>query len=594
MLVLSYLSEQFLARLQEAVQAIDADHVQASSWEDVQDLIRRRPVSVLVVDPYADRANRTEEIALLMQRFPSTPVIVYTEFSPPSLRVLTLLAQYGLQEALLFQVDDDPKLLSRLLVRLGVLPLVLRLLDATQRERRQLTPEIGNAVEDLFKRPHAYTSGRDLVSSSQTPLTSLYRALMEAGFSPPKRLFVAARALHATVYVRDSGTTMQEVAQKIGYQHTRVLTQHTLAVFDRRPSELRTISDDDALPHLLRWTKLEKPAPDPWEAWATLIGYGDYLERVSQWNTALYAYCCMLTALDAFADCINPLLAGFVCTRCGVVLRALGDFTEAHRAYGWAQYLAEKGDVMPVLLRSRIGIANTWAVQGNLGDAEALLNQVVDQASMLGLVLEEYLALHSRAGSRTAQRRHAEALVDFFKAYQLAENPLDRERLLGDLAGCAGDAGYRTLACKAFHVLLRTTQVPVIQSGSLGTLLEFAVYDGDAEEFESLRNQIDAHAKAYTPPVDHVMHNELYMAYGTERFGTREAAIQAYRDLIVRASSIGSHQIAYQAEERLNALLSGAEPFPTPPAYEPPAALRDFVDTLAAEEALALPATPRR
>jgi AraC-like DNA-binding protein len=60
-------------------------------------------------------------------------------------------------------------------------------------------------------------------------------------------------------YLRDSQCTVEQVAERAGYQHPRILTQHTLAVFGARPSQLRTLSDDDTLAALLTWTRLKLP-----------------------------------------------------------------------------------------------------------------------------------------------------------------------------------------------------------------------------------------------------------------------------------------------------------------------------------------------
>jgi len=618
--VVSYLSQHFLPRLTDAVRKIGADHVHASSWEEVQELIRRKPVNVLVLDPYADRASRADDIVMLLQQFPSTPIIVYTEFTPPALRALTFLAQYGLQETLLFQIDDDCVRLGRLLTRLATLPLVLRLLHELRHESSQLLPPLADAVDDLFKRPHAYTSGRDLVLVSHTPLTSLYRALMDAGFAPPKQLFMAARVLHATVYIRDPGSTVQQVAEKIGYQHPRVLTQHTIAVFGRRPSALRNTSDDEVLPLLLHWTRLKGETQDsatlpvfgaksllqdttanrqlpsanaayqdvipssfdPVLAWAALVGYGRCLEQESRWPLAAYTYYFLIAVLGVSADCADPALAAIILTRLGVVLRYLGAFEESQHVYRYAQAMAEQAGALELVLRSRVGIANTLMAQGNLGEADASLGHVIADASKAGIVVAEALARHCRGSVRLHRRHHIDAMFDFFKAYQLTTEPSDRELVLGDLAACAGDAGYRALARDIYRTLLRRTRQPIMQSAALGTLLEFAIYEGDEDEFKRLQAQIAILAQKYPPPVAHTTRIALYGAYGIERFGdNREAAIAAYSTVMAEARRLGSHQVAFLAEERLNALLAGAVSPLSPPIHEPPDSLRDLVDAIA-------------
>jgi hypothetical protein len=49
---------------------------------------------------------------------------------------------------------------------------------------------------------------------------------------------------------------VQDVAEKMGYRHPRVLTQHTLAVFGQRPSRLRrTVDEEMIVSKLLNWVR---------------------------------------------------------------------------------------------------------------------------------------------------------------------------------------------------------------------------------------------------------------------------------------------------------------------------------------------------
>jgi len=258
MLVVSYLSVPLLPRLTDAIRDIGAGHIQTSSWEEVDTALRHSPRSVLVLDPLADGTNRAEDIAALLQEFPTAPVIVYTDFTPAALQAMKILAPYGVYETILFQIEDSRPRFSRLLFRAAAHSLVVRILDELRPECRRLSPSLADAVDDLFRRPHAYTSGRDLILTSRTPSTSLQRSLAAAGLAPPKHLFTAARVLHAVGYLRDPQYTVEQVAEQAGYQNPRVMTQHTLAVFGARPSQLRTLSEDETLAAILVWTRLKQ------------------------------------------------------------------------------------------------------------------------------------------------------------------------------------------------------------------------------------------------------------------------------------------------------------------------------------------------
>ena len=77
----------------------------------------------------------------------------------------------------------------------------------------------------------------------------------------------------------------------------------------------------------------------------------------------------------------------------------------------------------------------------------------------------------------------------------------------------------------------------------------------DEDEAECERMLTHMGIRAATPfPVDHAAHIQLYTAYSIERFETREAAIEAYRTVMTQAHDVGIHQVAFKAEQSLNAL----------------------------------------
>jgi AraC-like DNA-binding protein len=358
----------------------------------------------MVVDPYAEQTNRAEEMASWLRRFPSMPVIAYTQFIPAALKALTLLAQYGLRETILFQVDDSRSRISRLIVQASTHSLVTRMLHELREGRSRLPTLLADTVDDLFRRPHAYTSARDLVRASQVPLTSLYRAITEAGLGSPKQLFIAARVLHAVWYLRDPGYTVEQVAEKTGYLHPRVLTQHTLAIFKARPSTLREISEDELLSGLARWTICEekvlqarnaaaaaqgeakRPGRMVWRGpsfdridianevasesdfeivWGSLLGYGAYLESSGQLQFAACVYQLMINAMDLSGGCNDPLVMAGTLAQYGAVLRLLQNFDASSNAYQRALDLAEQEESIQLALQVRAGMAETLQAKQN-------------------------------------------------------------------------------------------------------------------------------------------------------------------------------------------------------------------------------------
>ena len=227
-------------------------------------LLRDRPVTMAIVDPTPESPSgidAVKEIAGLLHRFPSTAIIAYTHLTSDGVRSLSYLGRHGLREVILYQYDDSPARLGRLLVRASSHGIVSRVRKGLQGNLSTLPVDIAQAVDDLFERPHAYASGHDIVLASRTPKASLHRSIQSAGLAPPRQLFVAARVAHAAGYLRDPGTRIQDVAGKLGYRHPHVLTRHTMLALGVRPGVLRStdgeegMSEDQIVARLLTWSQ---------------------------------------------------------------------------------------------------------------------------------------------------------------------------------------------------------------------------------------------------------------------------------------------------------------------------------------------------
>jgi AraC-like DNA-binding protein len=121
---------------------------------------------------------------------------------------------------------------------------------------------LARAVNDLFERPHRYTSVLELATTAGLPPVSVYRYLDSVKLGSAKKLLVAARLSRGLTYLRDPGYSVREVATKLGYRHARIFTAHVLEVFEMTPSRLRSrLSEDDALAQLIRWMDIPESNP---------------------------------------------------------------------------------------------------------------------------------------------------------------------------------------------------------------------------------------------------------------------------------------------------------------------------------------------
>ena len=81
----------------------------AESWPEAVDLIRAKPVQMAVVDPLLGGGEpRPHGIERLRQFFPSLPLLVYTELTPPNAGVLLQLGRTGIRKVVVHRFEDAP------------------------------------------------------------------------------------------------------------------------------------------------------------------------------------------------------------------------------------------------------------------------------------------------------------------------------------------------------------------------------------------------------------------------------------------------------------------------------------------------------
>ncbi len=252
--VAAFLPPRLLAHVRH-VFAEDADLFVASSWDQLESFIRRKPLNAVLIDPSADGTLNVEAVSRLLKRYPSLPLIAYVTLHAPSFKACSQLSKVGLEDVVLHRFDDAPDLFRDRIELVRGNPLIQRLMEELDEGMRQLPRLLFAAVENMFEQPHRCSSGLDLRREG-VALSSLYRTLDAAGLGSPKRLFVAAKVLKGFGYLRDPGYSVVDVATKLGYKAARIFSYHWVAVFGEKPLRLRNrLSDDEAIAHVVRWIR---------------------------------------------------------------------------------------------------------------------------------------------------------------------------------------------------------------------------------------------------------------------------------------------------------------------------------------------------
>lgn len=211
----------------------------ADGWDALELAVRKEQADVVVLDPTLPGTVRVSETVLLQERYPSLRVVVYTSLTPSAMRMVVELAKHGLQHVVLHRFDDDPRRFTELLTQLPGHALGELLLEKVEEAVRALPPRVGGAVARMMRAPRHYSTVDDLAAGAGMTRRQLYRVLEGAGFTSPRLLVQAARAVRAFAFLRDPGRLLEDVSEKLGYSEPRVLNRVMLDLVGTRPLEAR-------------------------------------------------------------------------------------------------------------------------------------------------------------------------------------------------------------------------------------------------------------------------------------------------------------------------------------------------------------------
>ena len=253
MSVAAFLPPRLLTHVKH-VFADEPDLLVASSWQELESFIRRKPVSAVILDPSADGIMNVSAVAGLLKRYPSLPLIAYVTLNAPAFNAVAQLGRKGLEDVVLHHFDDAPARFRERVEQVQGNALTYTVLEALADRLRQLPRQLSVTIENLFDQPHRYSSALDLAMEAGIAIVSVYRNLDAVKLGSPKRLLVAAKVLRGFGYLRDPGYSVLDVSSKLGYKTTRIFSQHWVSVFGVTPARVRTrLAEEGAVEAVLRW-----------------------------------------------------------------------------------------------------------------------------------------------------------------------------------------------------------------------------------------------------------------------------------------------------------------------------------------------------
>ena len=247
-------------RLLDHVQHVFTDEPEiliATSWEELDAFIRRKPVAVAIIDPLVDGTVNVDAVAGLLKRYPSLPLVAYVSLTAPAFAAVAQLGRAGLQDVVLHHFDDAPDRFRRRIEQIKGNPLAHKVTQAIAHSLADVPREVAATIERMFDQPHRYMSALDLAIEAGIPIVRMYRNLTLAGLGSPKRLLIAAKALRGFGYLRDPGYSVLDVSFKLGYRSSRIFSEHTVSVYGLTPARMRArLTDERAVESVLTWLRV--------------------------------------------------------------------------------------------------------------------------------------------------------------------------------------------------------------------------------------------------------------------------------------------------------------------------------------------------
>lgn len=226
----------------------------ADSWDSLETLIKREPLSVVVFSPAADGTMDVTRACKLIRRFSSIPFVAYVPLDASFARGIAHMSNDGMQDLVVVRANDSPVRFREILLRVSAMPELSMLVDSLEKWLSQLPSSLSQVLVDALRQPHKYPCAETIAAAAGMTVSGLYRTFRSARLSPPKNFVVGAHVFRGYIYLKDIGFSVRDIAAKLGYTHPRIFAHQIECVFGARPSKIRrTLQMEDAVQRLVQW-----------------------------------------------------------------------------------------------------------------------------------------------------------------------------------------------------------------------------------------------------------------------------------------------------------------------------------------------------
>jgi AraC-like DNA-binding protein len=207
----------------------------ADSWRELNDLLRRRPVTAAIADIYAEpRKDGVLRIFRIVEGFPFTPIIAWGELDG---RDLYRLGKAGAADVILSRDADNTVQVAEVL-RGALIHGIPHLVETGLKD--QLSPEARALVRYAAERIPSRIQVPDLAAEHDASVSTLERRCERWGIPTPGRLLLWLRVLYGLRWLAEPGRSLESIADQLGYSSGAAFRRAIQATLGLRGAPLRT------------------------------------------------------------------------------------------------------------------------------------------------------------------------------------------------------------------------------------------------------------------------------------------------------------------------------------------------------------------
>jgi AraC-like DNA-binding protein len=269
-LLLASLPAQALLRLRRALAWEAAAHarhqlVVARDWGEMREIAHASSPQLAIFDPYALGEFDWAALAEFRAHFPYTVVLPYGDFSGPRTHDVLRLPALGIGDLVLWDVDDAPAGMRARIADALTSPIA----DAVFSGIADLLPaRLAPFLRSLLRATHQPLEPEDAAQLYHRCPNTLWKHLRSAGLPPVNKLIVWTRLCHAAYLLGDSGRTVENVADVLGFPCANALRNQMQRYAGVTPREVRA---GGGLPLLLAAFR-ERHRAGSWETGGVVTG----------------------------------------------------------------------------------------------------------------------------------------------------------------------------------------------------------------------------------------------------------------------------------------------------------------------------------